>query len=68
MVAATTLCVCDKLRYGHPGAVTVGIVTAGGFFTMLLRDILLTGGRGLTRLTLVHDILTFSWCSHCWVS
>ena len=40
------------------GAVAAGIViaaafTAGGFFTMLLRDILLTGGRGPTTLTLV---------------
>ena len=42
------------------GIVTAGIVTAGGFFTMLLSDILLAGGRGLTTLTLVHDILTFS--------
>ena len=42
------------------GAVNAGLVTAGGFFTMLLRDILLTGGRGLTTLTQVHDILIFS--------
>ena len=49
MVAATTLCVREKLRYGHSGAagagtitagavtagiVTAGIVTVGGFFTM----------------------------------
>ena len=51
------------------GTVTAGIFTVGGFFTMLLRDILLACGRGMTTLTQVHDILTFSvWCSYCWGS